>query len=377
MGTNHGPLCCCEYMNRRAERVHVLQLCCACEEFDMAADMLVRGETVDTGACRSVLAEIDDRLRIPMLGGAYHIGIGASLPWIIMPILLLTASVSARGLALSALALLPCMIYAHVALLRMHARSSFLYSWMMASLTLLASNAVLKSDQIGLTVGSASFHSLPLLGALCLLGHCRAAPPSAEGVADLAAACERATRCPIFGEVIPRYDHYCGWIDRPIGSANHRAYIGFIVLLLIASVDFGVVLLHALHATHATVHQPPLPLGDMLQSNHSHSFLASAAYAFAVAAALSALVAHQLSLIIWHGLTAHEARHLERLPRLRGRRRRPMRENMRAFLDQTKPICTWRRSDRTATRHLSHLAGGSDADGSHHASSLPASATTP
>ena len=34
-------LCCCEYYDRHGNRAHVLQLCCACEEFDEAERTLL------------------------------------------------------------------------------------------------------------------------------------------------------------------------------------------------------------------------------------------------------------------------------------------------------------------------------------------------
>ena len=71
------PLCCCEFFNRRGERTHVLQMCCACEEFDEACDLWVRGSRVGRDRLDEIFAEFDDRMRLPLPGGAWHVGLPA------------------------------------------------------------------------------------------------------------------------------------------------------------------------------------------------------------------------------------------------------------------------------------------------------------
>ena len=72
------PLCCCEYRNRHGDKAHVLGCCCACDELDSAADRLLRGKAVRRDAIDSVLQEIDDRLRVPLPGGAFHCGVSGA-----------------------------------------------------------------------------------------------------------------------------------------------------------------------------------------------------------------------------------------------------------------------------------------------------------
>ena len=40
-------------------------------------------------------------------------------------------------------------------------------------------------------------------------------------------------------------DHYCAWVDEPIGAANHRAYLGFVVSMLSTCLLGATQLLHA------------------------------------------------------------------------------------------------------------------------------------
>ena len=80
------PLCCCEFFNRRGERTHVLQMCCACEEFDEACDLWVRGSRVGRDRLDEIFAEFDDRMRLPLPGGAWHVGLPAVVPWLVLPL---------------------------------------------------------------------------------------------------------------------------------------------------------------------------------------------------------------------------------------------------------------------------------------------------
>jgi len=117
MEERDSALCCCEYWNTQGERSHLLGLCCDCEAVDRAADSLVSGEAIEASSILSILATVEDRLRIPYRGGATRFPIGRVLPVVLLPLLLHLASLHPLLLLLSSL-LLPLTLLSAVRLLR-------------------------------------------------------------------------------------------------------------------------------------------------------------------------------------------------------------------------------------------------------------------
>jgi palmitoyltransferase len=227
------PLCCCEFFNRRGERTHVLQMCCACEEFDEACDLWVRGSRVGHDRLDEIFAEFDDRMRLPLPGGAWHVGLPAVVPWLLLPLHVLLGSLGVRCFCLSAVFMLPSLLWWHMRTLRLRRRTRLLPSWLLASLAF--THLVYWCKGVPHAQPAAAAAVLAALDAAALgclwLVHATD-PSSTRRVADAAGAEARAARCAICGVQVPRYDHYCTWTDAPIGAANHRAYLGFVASLL-------------------------------------------------------------------------------------------------------------------------------------------------
>eukprot|EP00900_Chrysochromulina_parva_P026897 jgi/Chrpa1/8841/Chrysochromulina_OHIO_Genome00021181-RA len=305
-----GSLCCCEYRNRRGERAHILQCCCACDELDQAADRLFRGHLVGKDSIDEVLSEIDDRLRVPGLpvllggiGGAWHIGVAGAAPWVVLPALLTVGAMSARGLLLASVALLPSLYYFHRRMLRIRRRSSLLMSWMLASIayetlvyTLVARHVAADSPIMPRTFGT------PLAATLVLFAIIKRTEPTLlrSDVADASAALSRAVRCAVCGTHVPRYDHYCAWVDEPIGAANHRAYLGFVTCMLLTCAIGAWQLLSYEGRRWCTWQR-------VLYANESSLLLSCGLYGAAVGVAVGALLVHQCLLML-AGRTAYEAR---------------------------------------------------------------------
>ena len=55
------PLCCCEYVNAKGERSHLLALFCDCAEVDDMVDRLVKGLPVPNSRNEEIMATIEDR----------------------------------------------------------------------------------------------------------------------------------------------------------------------------------------------------------------------------------------------------------------------------------------------------------------------------
>lgn len=326
---DEGPLCCCEYLNRHGERAHVLGLCCACEEIDRAADDLVHGQVPSRDRIDEALLELDDRLRLPTPGGAVHLGVAGTLPWFILPWPLLFGAISARMLLVCAVALVPALAFWHRRVLRLRRRTGFLFWWQLASIAYecTAYTLLLALHQ---TRAETALFFIPLVTSMLLLFRMQCVDAtSARGAADEAGANARAARCPVSGHLVPRYDHYCAWTDRPICAANHRAYFGFVATLLLCVLVGGVQLWRAGIGWRALV-------------LHNASSLATscAAYALAVAVALAMLLAHQVILLA-RGLTAYEARRRDRVADEQARRTAPLSSHLHAFWSQTVPVIGW------------------------------------
>ena len=324
------PLCCCEYRNRRGERAHVLQCCCACDEVDQAADSLIRGQAVSRDHLDEILSEIDDRLRLPLPGGAWHIGVPGAVPWVVLPMILLIGAVSARGLLLATLALLPTLYFFHRRALKLRRRSTLLFSWMLASLAFEASLYAAVTRGVAPTSTAQATFGVPLLMTLTLAGVLKRLDPVAlrGDIADSDSACGRSVRCPVCSVQVPRYDHYCSWVDEPIGAANHRAYLCFVLAMMITcGVGAGQLLSYELRRW--------CTWRRILLSNESSLILPFAFYGAAAAIAVAALLLHQLALLV-SGRTAYEAR--------RDWRRREA--EVRASTDSTssthRSLGTWR-----------------------------------
>ncbi len=82
--TTHRLFCCCEYTDRHGQRAHLSDaaVCDACAHCKMPS-------------CEQLAADVDDRVRMPMYGGAVHLGLGGALPLIAIPLLHLHAAKSA------------------------------------------------------------------------------------------------------------------------------------------------------------------------------------------------------------------------------------------------------------------------------------------
>ena len=271
------PLCCCEFFNRRGERTHVLQMCCACEEFDEACDLWVRGSRVGRDRLDEILEEFDDRMRVPLPGGAWHVGLPAVVPWLVLPLHVVFGSLGVRCFCLSAVVMLPSLLWWHVRTLRLRRRTRLLPSWLVASLAwevLVYWTKGLPHAQPAAATAAFAVLVAAALGCLCLVH--TTDPSSTRGVADAAGAEGRAARCAVCGVQVPRYDHYCAWTDAPIGAANHRAYLGFVASLLAACVVGGAQLAAAAVAARPL---PGVSVAVQLRAGRVGLLVACAAYA--------------------------------------------------------------------------------------------------
>ena len=311
------PLCCCEYVSHRGERTHLLSICCNCEEFDTAFDKLLGGRGVSSDSFDAVLADCDDRMRCPNpMGGASRVGVAGVVPILVLPALGAIGGRSATGLALAAVATLPTVLWWHRRMLRLRRRSRFLLMWLIVSTVLVLAvyeNRVPHDRFASQVFGPLLFvATLSLARVLYTDPGCRAL--LSLGVADAAAAELRGARCPVSGVAVARFDHFCSWLDMPIGAANHRSYLSFVASIAAAAAVGGLSL-----AAEACASPPLRRRGDpddaacaalVVFHGRSSVALAAACYAIAAAVLVGALLGFQCSLVA-RGVTHYELRHPE------------------------------------------------------------------
>lgn len=106
------PLCCCEYINNKSERSHVLASCCDCEALDSACDHCVRCHPVPKKTLDDMLDTIGDRCRLPWCfgKGAIQIRLDTAVPILLVPCSILIATLGPLYTALSFFSL-PFVLY--------------------------------------------------------------------------------------------------------------------------------------------------------------------------------------------------------------------------------------------------------------------------
>ncbi|KAM9169653.1 palmitoyltransferase ZDHHC23 isoform 3-T13 [Pangshura tecta] len=103
------PLCCCEYIDRRGEKNHLVACCCDCEDLDEGCERWLTCRSLPPGTLERIADTILDRFRIPWLKGAIKINITLLPPLVLLPVFLHVAALHFL-LALVILTSLPVVV---------------------------------------------------------------------------------------------------------------------------------------------------------------------------------------------------------------------------------------------------------------------------
>lgn len=316
-------LCCCEYVNGHGQTVHMLQLCCECDAFDRLADAALSAAPADAraDAFAKAVADIDQRIRFvwPFGGGAAHIGLAGLIAPALLAAAALAAASSFVGLLLAAIALPVAAAIAHRSLLRMRARnglllSSTLHAYALFSLHFFIASFPRASDLANAITITFGVMAVLALGAARTQPH---APPSGD---SYGLVCARAHRCRVTGAVVARYDHYCAWLDVPVGLGNHRAFLAFVALTAAAAAADGA---HAAAGALAACEEPPPTAVGFASALHRcvlwHARRNRGSLDFAVASCMAGTTLAVLLLLVGQctlisrNLTTYESRHGSRI----------------------------------------------------------------
>ena len=295
--------CCCEFVDRRGRRSH-LSDAGAC---DACCNAIVSGTPQPL---RELLADLDDRLRLPMWGGALYLGVEGLVPFVAVPLL---GKIAARSLVHTCVvfAAAPAVLaaYHHVAL-RFRRRSRFFVAFSLFSLVymhFLFTTRVADSEDVwfGWWVASTVGHATAVVCAI----DARRPPPTAEDEPLQAAEEAGLLAMPrgeelLFGRGVVGYDHHCIWIDACVGAHNRRQFLRGLLAFLVAA---GV----SLPPTARQLGRRHGDFAALLAANASCFELVWVAYAALAWLAVAALVVDQAQLIA-RGVTSYEARCLRR-----------------------------------------------------------------
>jgi palmitoyltransferase len=254
--------CCCEFIDRHGERAHLMD----CSAGDGALNALCCCEADGSKSREHLLADLDDRIRLPSYGGAAHVGCEGALPVILLPALAALAVRSPAHALIAAAIVPPAVLLLHVRAVRARRRSAFFPGWTGATFALGNLTFTLVVGEhiwFGYWVASAALQLAaaacasatrrPLAGAAAAAAYHHEAseravgtrlveaPSAADGTADEATdeAAEddeeeggegardddvdpstRVVRCGLCGVWTVGYDHHCIWLDACIGAHN-------------------------------------------------------------------------------------------------------------------------------------------------------------
>lgn len=133
IGNEPSHLCCCEYVNRKGERSHLLACLCDCEDIDLAFDNCINCNKVQSNTMRNISATIADRCRIPWCGGrgAIQVRLDVIFPIIMVPSCILLGSIG-PVMTIVALVSMPFLMFLFYRIWRRHhtqVRTKFFSSW--------------------------------------------------------------------------------------------------------------------------------------------------------------------------------------------------------------------------------------------------------
>ena len=118
--------CCCEFIDRHGKRTHLMDAS-SCD------DLCVGCLTCSPLGASQILADADDRLRLPQYNGAVHVGFDGALPALLLPLLAATAARSPQHAIAVCVLLPPALMFVHRQTLRTRRRPRFFVGWTFCS----------------------------------------------------------------------------------------------------------------------------------------------------------------------------------------------------------------------------------------------------
>lgn len=350
--TDEDGLCCCEFINLKGERSHIMAVCCDCEDLDNIVEHYITKTPVEQNKYLSFLDTVLDRLRIPWFGGAVKLNLQFDVitPIFIIPLCIMFAGLSVVTTILSFILMPVAALYIYGKSLRFKQNTRFYYAWCLTSCgflmwvfefmvlsyrevhvsenVILICLSLLALYMLHVVKGNPGIVGRPDMNKPANFSNFSAVdvevlPDATNGdfglqsTEKLVNCCEvcnvefepRVNHCKYCNMCIDRRDHHCIWINHCIGANNHRSFI-ICLILCIMSLCYGS------HLTMTTVCTPEMFLDYFLfpvdcefvyTDIHIGMCFASAVYASTIAA-LCCLQLVQQVILISRNLTWLECR---------------------------------------------------------------------
>ncbi|KAG8240345.1 hypothetical protein J437_LFUL000820 [Ladona fulva] len=262
--TEKNPLCCCEYLNLKQERSHILGYCCDCQELDDGVERLISGK--ETTSKYSICDVIKDRLRVPWIGGAKKIAPSDILPVILQPILAFVAAQNYFLLIVVFVIIFLMLFNLRDYLIKTHLNTNFYVIWALTSAILIFAVFELKVVPLLEIVPIENVQLFCLLGLSIFFIYkvrktCLPPQISLDDKTSLSNCssvycriCQklypvRTYHCKICRVCIPKMDHHSFWLGCCIGERNHGFFLMSLIFLISA-------LLYATNLILTTICQP-------------------------------------------------------------------------------------------------------------------------
>lgn len=230
---DNNPLCCCEYYDVNYERNHILACCCNCEDLDEAFESLITRHGITEKNKQGLIMTIQDRLRIPWKGGAKQVAFDALLPVFIIPIMLLTASISLWWTIFAFTTVIIFLILISNFLIRTLPYTKFFLMWAITSLAILYMIfefvvipflEILLVENVALSILIFGF----IMSLYTMKKRTNELPRLGENEAEkglITKNCTRLVNCSICQVRVPDKDHHCIWFDCCVGKHNQCVFI--------------------------------------------------------------------------------------------------------------------------------------------------------
>ncbi|KAL1497822.1 hypothetical protein ABEB36_008716 [Hypothenemus hampei] len=242
MSDEERDLCCCEYYDLTNNRNHILACLCNCTDLDEAVDSFLKGQTIAEENKTRFQNTMRDRLRIPWIGGARQVAFDSVLPLMILPLMLLTASLSLWWTVFSFSTVGMFLLLIFNFFIKTIPRTKFFFVWTITSIILLyfifefvviPFLKILIEENVILSVLIFAF-------IMCLyLTKSRADQLTSlsESESDLilnGKNIEGFYSCKICDHRIPDKDHHCVWFDCCITNHNQCSFLLSLIFAILA-----------------------------------------------------------------------------------------------------------------------------------------------
>lgn len=239
------PLCCCEYINAKGQRSHVLGFLCDCAELDDTVDRLFAGQSVPKSKLLEIWNILEDRSRIPWWRGAKPIPLDVVIPCILVPFGLWMSQWHVYILIMVHALSLPCLFLWYRLIWRFKPQNRFYSSWSVATTCTLV--YVYEFEVVGvfaLPKTISFWENLVLISSALITVFFVRETRNRSHWDRKSGHLQKSERfCRICDASFAGRKHHCFWIGTCVSESNQRHFLGFLVFLCLTLIQFSILTL--------------------------------------------------------------------------------------------------------------------------------------